>query len=410
MELDSDKPSPRGALVLAAVLGGLFATVSSALIVATALPTIAADLGIEPGVSVLLIVASLLAMAVAIPAWGILADRRGFAVVALASLAFFLAGSWAAGFAPSFEALLVFRLAQGVGTGGFMVASQALARLLSPPGRHARTAGIVGAVMSIASLCGPLIGGAVVDAPGWGWRWSFAILSPLALAAFVVLAITLPRGLSAPRRAPVRVRLGASPIYRWALVGSVGLGAVMYTSIVFLSTYLQLGAGRSASLAGVMSLPLLAATFVCSIVAGRLVARAGMGRVLIIGTLVLTAGLAVVALGAGVGREELAVAGSVLIGVGIGATMQNFVVVAQASAPPEALGRATSIVSLIRTLTGAVAMTGLGGVLTAVARAGDPTDYGRASAVVFGLLGVSAIGALVAALAIARRHTEIGDV
>lgn len=402
MELHAHDYTPRrSALALSGLIVGLFASVSSAMIVATALPTIAAEFSRSPASSVWVIVASLAAMTLATPTWGYLADRFDLKRVAQAAVGVFVLGSLGAGFSNHLEELIAMRAIQGVAMGGLMVTSQALVRVVAPPHRIAAYSGYLGAAMSFASLSGPVMGGAIVDAPGLGWRWCFWLLIPLALTSLVIINLGVrPTSASSRARTQIPARgLLARPNFRWAIVASVAIGAVMFSSILFLSQYFQLGRGYSATVAGLLSTPMLLATLVTSIVAGHTVHKIGLRPVLVTGATLLIAGLVGMA---GLGLDLplwLIITASVLVGGGIGTVMQNFILVAQSSATRGAVGRATSSISMARSLSGAVSIWGLGGVTTVVlAGATGQAAYTDASAVVFAILAALSTVSLVAAL------------
>src|SRR3954447_20815796 len=94
-------------------------------IVATALPTIVADLG---GLTHLAWVTSayLLAQTAVTPLYGKLGDLYGRKRVLQSAVVIFLAGSALCGLARSMDELIAFRAVQGLGGGGLIVLTQAL--------------------------------------------------------------------------------------------------------------------------------------------------------------------------------------------------------------------------------------------------------------------------------------------
>ena len=82
-----------------------------------------------------------------------------------------------------------FRTVQGLGVGGLGVLGQiVLAEILSPLERG-KYMGIMGAIMAVATVGGPLIGGLFTDTIGW--RWNFYVAVPFAVVALIMLQLTL---------------------------------------------------------------------------------------------------------------------------------------------------------------------------------------------------------------------------
>ncbi len=87
--------------------------------------------------------------------------------------------------------LIAARALQGVGVGGLQALVQIVIAAMIPPRERGRYNGYLGAVMAVATVAGPLLGGLIVDTSWLGWRWCFFVAVPIAVVAFVVLQKTL---------------------------------------------------------------------------------------------------------------------------------------------------------------------------------------------------------------------------
>jgi EmrB/QacA subfamily drug resistance transporter len=157
-------------------------------IVATALPTIAGDLG---GVDHIpwVVTAYLLASTSSIPLWGKIGDLYGRKSLLLIAIVVFLLGSAACGLAQDMYQLIGFRAVQGLGAGGLITLAMAVVGDLVPPRERGKYQGYIQATFAVASIAGPLIGGPLA-APST-WRWVFYVNLPIGAVAFFVCWFTL---------------------------------------------------------------------------------------------------------------------------------------------------------------------------------------------------------------------------
>ncbi|MYW89704.1 MFS transporter [Amycolatopsis rubida] len=132
-------------------------------IVATALPSIAADLG-GPGSMTWIITAYALAIAASTQVWGKLSDQFDRKAMFLLSVAVFLTGSMLCGLAPAMGALIGFRALQGIGAGGLLVGAMAMVQVLVPPKESTRISSWTGLLLGLSLVGGPLAGGFLADA------------------------------------------------------------------------------------------------------------------------------------------------------------------------------------------------------------------------------------------------------
>ncbi|MGW3951293.1 MDR family MFS transporter [Streptomyces sp. NPDC004752] len=407
---------------MSGLMAGMFVAILAGTVVSNALPRIIADLGASQSSYTWVVTAELLAMTATVPLWGKLSDLFNQKLLLQLSLGLFVVGSLVAGFSQGVGMLIVSRVIQGIGAGGLTALAQVVMAAIIPPRDLGRYGGIFGAVFAVGTVAGPLVGGVLVDTDWLGWRWCFFVGVPFALAAIAILQRTLR--LPTVRR-EVRIDwLGAFLIvagvcalliwtslagneFAWAswqtaaltvtgavlLVGAVFVesraaepiipltvfrnrtvtlttvasffvGLAMFAGSVFLAQYFQVALGKSPTVAGLMSLPMIGGLLVSSTVAGQIISRTGRWKAfLIAGGVVMTAGLALLSLldsGTGFGVLSLYMA---VLGLGVGMLMQNLVLAAQNDVPAHELGAATSTLSFFRSLGGTVGTSVLGALL-----------------------------------------------
>jgi EmrB/QacA subfamily drug resistance transporter len=402
-----------GALLLVLLLASLDQT-----IVSTALPTIVGDLG---GIEHLswVVTAYLLASTVAGPLYGKLGDLYGRKLVLQAAIVLFLVGSVLCGIAQNMAELIAFRALQGLGGGGLMVTTIAVVGDIIPPRDRGRYQGFFGGVFGISTVIGPLLGGFFVD--HLSWRWIFYVNVPVGIVAFAVIASVfhsrsehvrhsidyLGAALLAGSLSSIVLftSLGGTTL-DWgspAILFLIGLGAVLlalfllaesraaepilpltlfsnrifsvtsaigfvvglslFGSVTFLPLYFQIVKGESPTASGLRLVPLMAGVLVTSIVSGRLISRTGRYRLFpIAGTAVTVAGMLLLA------RLDVdtplwaASAYTLVVGLGLGMTMQVLVLAVQNAVGYEHLGVATSGSVLFRQIGGSIGVSLFGAV------------------------------------------------
>ena len=336
----------RAAVLLVGMSAALLASELAETVVATALPTISADLG-DLRLLALVTTGYLVASTAVLPAYGWLSDRYGRRRLFVVAVALFLVGSVFGALAPGPVTLVLARLVQGSGAGGLLVLVQAEVAVLVPLRQRAAVMSGVGAVFAAAVIAGPPLGGWLASGPGW--RWAFWLNLPLALAALVAAVVLMPPGRPTARtrpRSPLSVLRRRQ--VRFATAGGLLLGASSFGMLVYLPTYLQLVLGLSPGWAGVLMLALFGGLGILTVVAAQVVRRNGPVRALLVGgALAVAAGLAL--LGSGAASSLVAVVPAlVLLGAGIGCVWEVVVVVVQAGVGEAEVGTATGANNLLR--------------------------------------------------------------
>jgi DHA1 family bicyclomycin/chloramphenicol resistance-like MFS transporter len=168
------------------------------------LPAIGHLLGATPAQVQLTISSYLIGFAVAQVIYGPLSDRHGRRPVLLAALGIYLAATLACALSASIEALVAARFAQAVGGSGAIVLARAVVRDIFEGSRVGREMSRMAAIMALAPLAAPLIGGVLQTA--FGWRSNFLTLFGFGAAALMMVWLLLPETLRQRAPEPVSLR------------------------------------------------------------------------------------------------------------------------------------------------------------------------------------------------------------
>jgi MFS family permease len=401
-------PTIYSTLALMLALSGLDQTLLS-----TALPTIVQSLH---GQSLAAWVFSIYLMATTavIPVYGKLADRVGVRPMLLLATGLFTLGSLACALAPTMPLLIAARAVQGLGGGGLMTLAMLAVASLYPPEKRGRRMGMLGAVYSLSTLAGPLVGALLLRVASW--QIAFWINVPCAALAWAILsrsAFGAPHGprrrldvagaalLSAalvalllatrldldPATVSAAVAAGIGLLLAWAFVerraedpilplalfGNASFaataliagasGVLLFAGVVFLPLYLQRGLAFGAFGSALHTLPLTLGITVGGQFAGRALrggaSMRGVGGLATSSAALGFIGLAIVLRIAHETAWALSVALSPL-GLGLGLLFPLVTMVAQRSAPLPKIGIATATPVMLRSLGGALGVALLG--------------------------------------------------
>ncbi|TNC22594.1 MFS transporter [Amycolatopsis alkalitolerans] len=214
------------------------------LVVTTALDAIRRTLGASITGLEWTVNAFTLAFAVFLMTASALGDRLGRRKMLVAGLAVFTLASAACAVAPGTGALIAARAAQGLGAAMVMPLAFSLLSAAFPPERRAKALGLFSGVTGLATLGGPLLGGAIVQ--GLSWQWIFWLNVPLGLVVIPLVRARIPEstGPAAPLDLPgVTLVTGAAFGVVWALVHGNGYGWTRLDVLGPLAVGLALGAG-----------------------------------------------------------------------------------------------------------------------------------------------------------------------
>ncbi|QGB11853.1 MFS transporter [Bordetella parapertussis] len=184
-------PHPTRAIAVAAILINVFMATLESAIANTALPAIAADLGVSEASSIWVISAYHLAMVAALLPIASLGEIIGHRRISMAGLVLFTLASLACGLAPSLPWLIAGRLAQGVGAAGILGVALAMTRFVYPREQLGCGLGLNALVVSLSLAAGPTAASLILSLGSW--HWLFLINVPLGLALGVCALPPTPR-------------------------------------------------------------------------------------------------------------------------------------------------------------------------------------------------------------------------
>ncbi|BAM27089.1 MDR family MFS transporter [Corynebacterium ulcerans] len=402
-----------GALMLSMLMGSL-----GQMIFSTALPTIVGSLGGVHHMS-WVITAFLLGQTIAMPLFGKLGDLMNRKPLFLFANALFMAGSLLGGLAHSMPVLIAARAIQGVAGGASMVLSQAITAEVTSARERGKYMGLMGMVFGVSSVLGPVIGGWITDGPGWRWGLWFN----LPIGAISITAIALLLKLPSKKRdfhfdwwGAITMALATTSLvlsvtwgghdYAWTdpvIIGillctlllvvllifielrvpepiipltlfknrnfvlttgaGLSVGVIMFGSMAYLPTYLQMVHHMSPTRAGLTMISMMGGLIAASITVGNLVAKTGRYKVFPLAGQIVTS-IALVLMGSLAFDDSLVRVCCYLcaFGIGIGSTMQILVLIVQNSFPLSVVGTATGANNFFRQVGGTIGAALIGSI------------------------------------------------
>src|SRR6478752_188421 len=152
-----------------------------------ALPYIAGGMGVSEDEASWVVTTYLVANAIILTASSYLARMLGRKTFFLICLGLFTLSSLLSGLAPNLNALLLFRIMQGVGGGGMVPVAQSILADLFPPAKRGQAFALFGVAVVVAPVVGPTLGGWLSD--NVSWHWCFLINGPVGLLAIALIAL-----------------------------------------------------------------------------------------------------------------------------------------------------------------------------------------------------------------------------
>jgi EmrB/QacA subfamily drug resistance transporter len=399
-------------IILSGLMTGLLLAALDQTIVSTALKTIVINLhGLNEYTWV--VTAYLLTSTASTPLYGKISDLYGRRPVFQFAIVTFLIGSFLAGASQNMTELIATRALQGIGAGGLMSLTFVIIGDIVPPRERGRYQGYFGAVWGLSSVAGPLLGGFFSDHNKilgiTGWRWIFYINLPFGILALVITSLVLH--IPKIKREHSIDYLGAlllvsgvtsillaiavyGPEYGWfdsrtimyliaglalaagfiywegkakepilpmrlfrnhtftitSALGAV-IGAGMFGAIIMLPLYMQIVKGNTATSAGLKLIPLMLGIVTMSIFSGKRITTTGKYKIFpVLGTSIMTVGILLMTL---LTRStpywQLSIY-AIIVGAGLGLSMQTIVIALQNAVDYSDMGVATSSNTFFRSL------------------------------------------------------------
>jgi EmrB/QacA subfamily drug resistance transporter len=340
--------------LIGAFLGVLLAALDQT-IVATAGPSIQADLRIEASLFGWVSTAYLVSSTVMVPIYGKLSDIFGRKPILLIGIIIFLVGSVLCGISSQTWEIIASRGIQGLGSAALFTSALAIIADMFPPTERGKYSGLFGAVFGLSSVVGPLVGGFLTDNLSWHWVFfvnlpvgaialafiiskmpnlnlvqnkptidyagAAALLfttiplllalslgktsvragetgflwgSPEILGMFAIAVVGLIAFIAIERRAKdplLDLNLFANPAFSIGNAAAFVVGMGFLAAIIFLPIFMQNVVGLSATASGFAGLPLVIGLVIGNVLSGQLVSRFGRYKPLML------VGLAIMMLG-----------------------------------------------------------------------------------------------------------------
>jgi EmrB/QacA subfamily drug resistance transporter len=175
--------------LVGAFLGVLLAALDQT-IVATAGPSIQADLKIEASLFGWVTTAYLVSSTVMVPIYGKLSDIFGRKPILLVGIVIFLIGSVWCGLSGQTWEIIAARGVQGLGSAALFTSALAIIADMFPPAERGKYSGLFGAVFGLSSVVGPLVGGFLTD--NFSWHWVFFVNLPVGALALGFIIAKMP--------------------------------------------------------------------------------------------------------------------------------------------------------------------------------------------------------------------------
>jgi MFS transporter, DHA2 family, multidrug resistance protein len=412
-------------LIAVVVAVASFMEVLDTTIANVALPYIAGGMGVSEDEASWVVTTYLVSNAIILTASSFLARMLGRKTFFLICLGIFTLSSILCGFAPNLNALLLFRILQGLGGGGMVPVAQSILADAFPPAKRGQAFAVFGVAVVVAPVVGPTLGGWLSD--NLSWHWCFLINGPVGLFAIAAIAIVLhepakkaepqreqagfdvigfmlvatflgalevvlDRGLeddwfSSPfivtfavicgvafvlmipwemtRRNPmIDLRMVASRQFGACFLVMLATGAILLATTQFLPQLVQQDFGYTATWAGLVLSPGGVVTMVMMFVVGRVAAKVQPKYLIVLGALVIAASMYSMTNVYGDLGFWFMARSRMLIGVGLPLIFVPIMAASYDGIPPTKTDQASALINAARNTGGSIGVSIVSNVLT----------------------------------------------
>jgi len=362
-----------------------------------------------------------LALATVIPLTGWAADRFGTKRLYMAAIFLFTAGSALCATASSIDTLIAFRVLQGLGGGMLMPLGMTIMTRAAGPHRMGRLMAILGVPMLLGPILGPILGGWLIQVASWHWiflinvplgvialvyAWSalakdtpqrsesldllgVALMSPgLALFLFGVSSLPAENGdFGAPRvwvsmlagvllmgafvwhsfrpeHPLLDLRLFRNRNLTVSIVTMFLFAAAFFGGLLLVPTYFQQIRGESTLAAGLLVAPQGLGAMVTMPIAGRLVDKVPVGRIVPVGLALIVVGMFGLTQITATTPYPLIIAMLVVMGFGMGGTMMPLFTTALRTLSGAQVARGSTLLNISQQIASSVGVATMAVILT----------------------------------------------
>lgn len=361
-----------------------------------------------------------LALATVIPLTGWAADRFGTKRLYITALVLFVLGSVLCSFAWDITSLIVFRVLQGLGGGMLMPLGMTIMTRAAGPERIGRVMAVLGVPMLIGPIAGPILGGWLIEAASW--HWIFLINLPIGILALIAAIVIFPRDNPTPSESfdfrgmlmlspglalflygassvvetetvlavkvlvPVIVGLVLivlfvfhalrveHPLIDLRLFRNRSLTVAVITTTFFMVAFMGAGLlfpsyfllrGESTLSAGLLLAPQGIGAMIAMPIAGVIADKTGPGRIVLMGMVLITAGMAVFTQVGTSTSYTLLIGALFVMGLGLGSTMMPIMTAALQTLTNETVARGSTLMNIVQQAAGSIGTALMSVVLTA---------------------------------------------